>query len=195
MHGRDKFNIEVPVGGDAFIFNALCASLVGKMINLSKEEIQKGVSSFELTKKRMEIINLENDITIINDSYNASLDSMKVAIKYLANTNAKRKIAVLGDMFELGDFSEELHRKVGEEVANNKIDLLFTIGNHAKFIAKEAESMGMKKENIYYFHQKQGLVEALKNTMEKGDSILFKASNGMKLFEIVQELKNEFLDI
>ena len=191
----DKFNIEVPVGGDAFIFNALCASLVGKMINLSKEEIQKGVSSFELTKKRMEIINLENDITIINDSYNASLDSMKVAIKYLANTNAERKIAVLGDMFELGNFSEELHRKVGEEVANNKIDLLFTIGNDAKFIAKEAESKGINKDNIYYFNQRQELVEKLKNTMKKGDSILFKASNGMKLFEIVQELKNEFLDI
>ena len=187
----ERFSIEVPVGGDVFVLNALCASLVGRMLNLSKEKIQKGVSSFQLTKKRMEIINLENDITIINDSYNASFDSMKVAIEYLESTNAKRKIAVLGDMFELGDFSEELHRKVGEEVAKHKIDKLFVIGKDAKFIVEEAENKGMIKENIYYFKQRQELYEQLKNTMKKGDSILFKASNGMKLFEIVQELKND----
>ena len=186
----DKFNIEVPVGGDVFILNALCGALVGKMLNLTNEEIQNGISSFELTKKRMEIIKLENDITLINDSYNASFDSMKAAIEYLSNTNAKRKIAVLGDMFELGDFSEELHRKVGEEVAKNKIDLLFAIGKDAQFIIKEAENKGMKKENIYYFNQRQELLEYIKNIMQEGDTILFKASNGMKLFEIVQELKN-----
>ena len=184
----DKFKLEVPVGGDVFILNALCGALVGKMVNLSNEEIQKGISSFELTKKRMEIINLENDITIINDSYNASLDSMKAAIEYLSNTNSNRKIAVLGDMFELGDFSEELHRKVGLEVAKNKIDLLFVIGNDSKYIAEEAEKNGMKKENIIYFVEREELIEKLKNIMEKGDIILFKASNGMKLFEIIQEI-------
>ncbi len=184
----DKFKLEVPVGGDVFILNALCGALVGKMVNLSNEEIQKGISSFELTKKRMEIINLENDITIINDSYNASLDSMKAAIEYLSNTNSNRKIAVLGDMFELGDFSEELHRKVGLEVAKNKIDLLFVIGNDSKYIAEEAEKNGMKKENIIYFAEREELIEKLKNIMEKGDIILFKASNGMKLFEIIQEI-------
>ena len=185
----DKFNIEVPVGGDVFILNALCASLVGRMLNLSNEEIQKGISSFELTKKRMEIIYLENDITIINDSYNASFDSMKAAIEYLANTNSKRKIAILGDMFELGKFSEELHRNVGKEVAKNKIDLLFTIGEDAKYISKEAENGGLEKKKIIHFNNREELIEKIKNTMEKGDSILFKASNGMKLFEIVQELK------
>ena len=178
------------MGGDVFILNALCGALIGRMLNLTNEEIQKGISSFELTKKRMEIIKLENDITLINDSYNASFDSMKAAIEYLSNTNAKRKIAVLGDMFELGDFSEELHRKVGEEVAKNKIDLLFAIGKDAQFIIKEAENKGMKKENIYYFNQRQELLEYIKNIMQEGDAILFKASNGMKLFEIVQELKN-----
>ena len=144
---------------------------------------------FELTKKRMEIIKLENDITLINDSYNASFDSMKAAIEYLSNTNSSRKIAVLGDMFELGEYSEELHRKVGKEVAKNKIDLLFVIGENAKYIAEEAENNGMKKDNIIYFNNKIALLEKIKNIMEKGDCILFKASNGMKLFEIVQELK------
>ena len=159
------------------------------MLNLTDKEIQKGITSFELTKKRMEIIKLENDIVLINDSYNASFDSMKAAIEYLSNTNSKRKIAVLGDMFELGEFSEELHRKVGEEVAKNKIDLLFAIGENSKAIAEEAENKGMKKDKIKYFNNKQELLDIIINTMKKGDSILFKASNGMKLFEIVEKLK------
>ena len=158
----DKFKLEVPVGGDVFILNALCGALVGKMVNLSNEEI--------------------------NDSYNASLDSMKAAIEYLSNTNANRKIAVLGDMFELGEYSEELHRKVGLEVAKNKIDLLFLIGNDSRYIAEEAEKNGMKKEDIIYFEEREELIEKLKNIMQKGDIILFKASNGMKLFEIIQEI-------
>ena len=186
---NNKFNIEVPVGGDVFILNALCGALIGRMLNLTNEEIQKGISSFELTKKRMEIIKLENDITLINDSYNASFDSMKAAIEYLSNTHSVRKIAVLGDMFELGNYSEELHRKVGEEVAKNNIDLLFTIGENSKYIAEEAEKNGIKKENIIKFSNKQELLENIKNIMKKGDSILFKASNGMKLFEIVEKLK------
>ena len=185
----EKFKLGVPVGGDVFILNALCGALVGRTLKLSNEEIQRGIASFELTKKRMEIIKLENDITLINDSYNASFDSMKAAIEYLSNTNSLRKIAVLGDMFELGEYSEELHRKVGKEVAKNKIDLLFVIGENAKYIAEEAENNGMKKDNIIYFNNKIALLEKIKNIMEKGDCILFKASNGMKLFEIVQELK------
>jgi UDP-N-acetylmuramoyl-tripeptide--D-alanyl-D-alanine ligase len=77
------------------------------MLNLTNEEIRKGIATFELTKKRMEILKVNNGMTIINDSYNASYDSMKAAINYLAGTNSNRKIAVLGDMFELGNFSEE----------------------------------------------------------------------------------------
>ena len=130
-----------------------------------------------------------HNITLINDSYNASFDSMKAAIEYLSNTNSKRKIAVLGDMFELGHFSEELHRKVGEEVAKNQIDLLFTIGDNSKYIAEEAEKKGMNIKNIIYLKDKDELLEKLKNTMNEGDAILFKASNGMKLFEIVKQLE------
>ena len=188
-YNDEEIALKVPVGGDVFILNSLCATLVGKLVGLSNEQIQKGILSFELTKKRMEIIKIANNITLINDSYNASFDSMKAGIEYLANTNSKRKIAVLGDMFELGEFAEELHRKVGAEVARNEIDLLFVIGENSKYIAEEAKNKGMKKENIFYFTDKKELLEKIKNTMEKDDSILFKASNGMKLFDIVEKLK------
>lgn len=186
---NEEIELKVPVGGNAFILNSLCACLIGKLLNLSNEEIQRGISEFELSQKRMEIIKLKNNITLINDSYNASFDSMKAAIEYLSNTKASRKIAVLGDMFELGDFSEELHRKVGLEVAKNRIDELLVIGNNSKFILEEAVRNGMIREKSKYFEDKKELLKYIKNNMKDGDIILFKASNGMKLFEIVEDLK------
>ena len=185
----EEFQENVPVGGDIFILNSLCASLVGKLASLNNTQIQEGISSFELTKKRMEIIKLNNGVTIINDSYNASFESMKASIEYLGNTNSDRKIAVLGDMFELGDFAEELHRKVGIEIVKNKIDKLFAIGENARFIIEEAENNGFNKENIYYAKDQEELIEVINKEMKKGDFILFKASNGMKLFDVVERIK------
>ncbi len=188
-YNNEKIDLCVPVGGDVFVLNALCATVVGKMLGLSNEEIQKGISSFKLTKKRMEIIQLDNDIKIINDCYNASVDSMKASLKYLCEISGKRKIAVLGDMFELGNFSEELHRKVGEYVVDNKIDLLYLIGENSIYIKEEAIKKGMAEEKIFYFNTKDQLTKDLKAKMKKDDTILFKASNGMKLFEIIEKLK------
>ena len=188
----EKINIEVPVGGEHFILNALCGLTVGKLLDLNNEEIKNGIKDFKLTAKRMEINHLKNGVTIINDSYNASYESMKASILNLKNMNGLRKIAVLGDMFELGDFSEKLHREVGTEILKNKIDKLFLIGNYAKFIGKEAENEGYKKEDILYFEKKEELLKYLKQNLQKGDVVLIKASNGMKLFNIVESLKNEF---
>jgi UDP-N-acetylmuramoyl-tripeptide--D-alanyl-D-alanine ligase len=181
--------INVPVGNSVFVLNSLCAVLVGKLLNLSNDEINSGIGTFELTKKRMEIIKLKNDITLINDSYNANFDSMVATIKYLSEFNKNRKIAVLGDMLELGNFSEELHRKVGMEIEKNKIDLLILVGNYSKFIKYAAMENGMKEENILYFNSNEELLFAIKNIMKDGDVILFKASNAMKLFNVVEKLK------
>ena len=187
---NEKINIEVPVGGEHFILNALCGLTVGKLLKLNNEEIKNGIKDFKLTAKRMEINHLKNNITIINDSYNASYESMKASISNLKNMNGERKIAVLGDMFELGDFSEKLHKEVGTEIYKNKIDKLYLIGNYSKFIGEEAEKEGYKKENIFYFENKDELFNNLKNNLKSGDVILIKASNGMKLFEIAEKLKN-----
>ena len=187
---NEKINIEVPVGGEHFILNALCGLTVGKLLNLNNEEIQNGIRDFKLTAKRMEINHLTNNITIINDSYNASYESMKASITNLKNMHGERKIAVLGDMFELGEFSEKLHREVGTEIYKSKIDKLYIIGNYAKFIGEEAEKEGYKKENIIYFENREELFNNLKQNLQNGDIVLIKASNGMKLFEVAEKLKN-----
>ena len=182
----NELEIKVPVGGKHFIYNALCATEVGRILEISDENIKKGIKEFELTKKRMDIRKLENGAILINDSYNASYESMKVSLEFLANHTGKRKIAVLGDMFELGEYSEKLHREVGKEVAENNIDILICTGNNSKYIIEEAK----KNKNIqtYFMNNNEQIVEDLKQKLTKGDVVLVKASNGMKFFEICQKL-------
>ena len=179
-------NIKVPVGGEHFVYNALCAMTVGKVLNISVDKIKYGIESFELTKKRMDIKKLENGAIIINDAYNASFESMKVSLEFLANHTGERKIAVLGDMFELGEYSEELHRKVGKEVVKNNIDMLICAGENAKYIIEEAKKSG--KIETYFMHNNEEIVEKLSQELRNGDVVLVKASNGMKFFEICQKV-------
>lgn len=184
----EEFEVNVPVAGLHFVENSLAATAVGKKLGLTNEEIKKGIEAFELTKKRMDIETLKNGVKIINDSYNASLESMKGSLQNLAQYK-NRKIAVLGDMFELGEYAKQLHEKVGIEVYKNNIDILICVGENAKYIAKKSKEEGMAKENIYYFKEKENIIEKLKQIMKKDDVILFKASNGMKFFEIVEKIK------
>ena len=134
----------------------------------------------------MDIRELENGAILVNDSYNASYESMKVSIEFLANHTGTRKIAVLGDMFELGEYSEKLHRDVGKEVAKNNIDILICEGENSKYIIEEAQKN--KKIKTYFMNNNEQIVENLRQNLRKGDVILVKASNGMKFFEICQKL-------
>lgn len=179
--------VTVPVGGEHFILNSLCAIAVGEYLNISTEKIINGIANLELTKKRMEVLTSKSGATVINDTYNANYDSMKAAITYLKEIKDKRKIAVLGDMLELGDYSKELHEKVGEEV-DESIDILITIGKEAKYIAEKA-----KAKQIIECKDNEEAVRKLKELETKDDAILLKASNGMKFFEIATALCEEVL--
>ena len=182
------YSIEVPIGGDHFILNSLAAISVGDLLEIAPEKIKKGIKEFELTKRRMEMLPLKNDILVINDSYNASFDSVKPAIAYLNHTEGNRKIAVLGDMLELGDYAKELHEKVGEEVVKNKIDILIAVGDLSKYIMKKAEELGMSKKNITHCIDAEEAAIKLEKILEKGDRVLLKASNAMKFNIIVEKL-------
>ena len=184
-----NININVPVGGEHFVLNGLCATAVGSALGIEAEKIKNGIESFELTNKRMESTELDNGIKIINDAYNASYESMKASLKVLSEYKENRKIAVLGDMFELGDFSKELHEKVGEEVIKNNIDILICTGENARFIVKKAKEK-MNSKDIYYVDTKDKIEDLIKEKAENGDVILFKASNGMKFFELAERMIN-----
>ena len=113
---------------------------------------------------------------------------MKASLKVLSEFKENRKIAVLGDMFELGDFSKELHEKVGHEVVEDKIDILICNGENSKNIVEQAKKDGMNKNKIYYFDNKNEILKTLEKIAKPADIILFKASNGMKFYELAEEI-------
>lgn len=182
--------VYVPVPGDHFIYNSLCAIAVGKKLNIETDKIIEGIKTFEITGKRNEILEI-NDIKIMNDYYNASYDSMKASLEVLSNIKATRRLAILGDMLELGEYAEKLHSMVGEEVAKNKIDVLCTVGELSKSTAKTAKTLGTKE--VYQFSTNEECINKLGEIVRKNDAILIKASNAMHFGEISKYLQGERL--
>lgn len=178
---------KVPVGGEHFIYNALSAIAVANIFNVTTKEIQNGIINFELSSNRMSV-SVSEGITIIDDSYNANFDSMSYAIKYLKSLPG-RSIAVLGSMKELGKFSEELHRKIGKLVELEKIDILITIGDEAKFINEEAINNGYNKNISYHFETNKEAISFINSIKRSEDNILVKASNSLNFKEIVDNIK------
>ncbi len=186
---QDNFYlVHCPIPGISFVYNSLVAFAVGTLLKIEVNKIIEGIANFELTKNRMEIIHFQNNLTIINDAYNASVDSMKSSLSVLSKYKT-RKVAVLGDMLELGDYSIALHKEVGKEVVNNKIDILITIGSSAKYIASQAKELGQKE--IYSYDNLEEAKEFI-NILKENDTILFKASNGMKFINLINYLKEVY---
>lgn len=178
-----KEMIEVPVQGEHNISNALIAIAVGIELNIPLEDIKKGIQEFKLTKNRMDILE-KNHKTIIDGTYNASVDSMKSSIDVLVNYK-KRKVAILADMLELGSYSQQLHEEIGSYAASKGIDVLICVGKEAKYIYQKAkESM----KEAYYFESNQEVIAHLEEVLKENDVILVKGSHSMNLKEVVDQI-------
>jgi len=186
----EEYKIATSAPGEHHIYNALAAILVGVRYNIPMEKIIEGIANFSPGAMRQNIIKLEN-YTLIEDCYNASPDSMKAGLEVLTRLAAddqateKRTVAVLGDMLELGEFSESQHTAVGKMVFDAGIDMLITVGHEAEYIAKGARELGFGGE-IYSFKDNVQLKDRVNELIKPGDYILFKGSRGMKLEEISQ---------
>ena len=180
-----KYQFKTDKPGEPFILNALSAIAVGSQYDIPMEKMIKAISTADSGKNRMEIEKTKN-VLIIKDYYNASFESIKPSLEYLASLDGGKKIAVLGDIKEVGDFSQELHEKVGKEVEKNKIDILITVGKEAQYIAEAALESGMQKENVYTYKTNLQATKKLKQIAKDGDKILLKASNSMKFGEIYE---------
>ncbi len=182
-----KCRFTINVAGRHHVYNALSAIACGLHFGMSKEQIAHGVSSFAPTGLRQKETVI-NGIKIIEDCYNASLDSMKSSLATLKDIcQGKRSVAVLGDMLEQGEFSCQNHREVGSIVSKNGIDILVTVGKDAHFIAQSARENGVS--DIYEFSDNDQAATALFNILKKGDTVLFKASRGMRFEEIAEKLQ------
>ena len=184
-------DVEIPVDlaleGEHFVSDALAAISVGLKLGVTPENISTALSAFRNMAGRQEIFQAGN-LTIIKDCYNAGPESMAAALNVLAGRKG-RKIAVLGDMLELGDSAHPEHYKLGR-IAAQKADLLFAYGPHGKVVADGAITGGMGEKNVAAFTDHAELAAALKLTAKPGDILLFKGSRGMHM-EISLE---KFLD-
>lgn len=186
----DNNELEINVGGTPFIYNSLVAYAIGNLLNINKQKIKTSISNFKLSPHRLEKIINKKGTIIIDDTYNANLDSMVSALNILGKITNKRKIALLGDMLELGNYSEEIHREVGRTVAKNKIDILITVGPLTKkYLTDEVIKNNFNKENIYNFNSYDETYNLLDNLLTKDDIILLKGSNSMNITKIVEKIK------
>ncbi|SCI72060.1 UDP-N-acetylmuramoyl-tripeptide--D-alanyl-D-alanine ligase [uncultured Clostridium sp.] len=186
IDGKEE-EIFIPTVGKHNIYNAMASILVGLSLGMNLEDIKTGLRNFKASKMRLDIIKKDN-ITIINDAYNASPDSMKAALDILGRYK-NRRVAILGDIFEMGEHSEYGHRLVGEYTINNT-DILITIGKDSKYISDESIKLGLNEDNVYHFCNKETAIEQLSDIINDGDVVLVKASRGMQLENIVQYLNN-----
>jgi len=171
---KDLNGIKLPLPGEHNIYNALAAIAVAKIIKIKKSSIKKGLEHFHPSSQRMEVINKNDGTKIINDTYNASPQSMSALLKTIAAMEG-RKIAVLGDMLELGRSSINAHRKIINLSRQLKIDKVLTFGQ-------------LWPASSHPFKNKQELEKYLKNFIRPRDIILVKGSRGMKMEEVVEAL-------
>ena len=183
----EEFYIRVP--GVHNIYNALAAILCGLHFGVEIRDIKDGIREFQPTNMRMEVKNT-GGITVIDDCYNASPDSIRAALRVLCDLSTDRKIAVLGDVLEMGGFAEKELYELGTGIYG--VDMLVTVGEVAKFIAKGATFAGMEK--VVSFTKNDDAIDFLLENVTDGDGILVKASRGMHFEEITNALKSEFGD-
>ena len=182
---KGTFSVVVPIPGHHMVYNALAGTAVGLAYGMELSEIQKGIESLQSLSGRFHIIENEK-YTIVDDCYNANPVSMKASIDVLAAAPG-RKIAVLGDMGELGENEQELHAMVGEHFEGKGIDALFAAGALSENLA-QAVGKCSKETEVHYFKTKDELMEELLPYVKSGDTVLVKASHFMGFPEVVGQL-------
>lgn len=184
--GDESIDVLLPASGRHMVLDSLAAAAAGHVLGLSIDKIKKGIESYVTISGRMSRINYRGAV-IIDDCYNASPTSMTASLNVLAKAEG-RKIALLGDMLELGERSDELHENVGRAAAELKIDLLITVGSSAKRIAEAARAAGL--ENVYNVSNAEA-ADLIKRELREGDTLLVKASRGMALEKIIEAVTKE----
>lgn len=182
--------IKCNIGSTAFIYNSLVAYAIGKVCKVDSDDIKKGIDNFKLTKNRLEFKKIKNNIVLIDDTYNASLDSIKSSLELLTNSEGKRKIAVIGDVLELGKFSKDIHREIGSELLKHELDYIVTIGNEVLYTDEVLFENNFTK--VKHFLKEDETYDFIGDLLKEDDIVLFKGSHGMKLNNIVTYLTDNF---
>ena len=181
-----EFRLTVPAVGDHFIKNALFAAAVGLACGVEESAIQNGILSYSPSGLRQKIYD-KNGVRVIADCYNASPESMEAALNVLKNATG-RKIAVLGDMLELGFLAPAAHKKVGALAASCGADELFSFGKESYNIMLGAVEAGMAKDKAHHTMDKSALADMIRAAVRPGDTVLFKASRRMRFEDVISDI-------
>ena len=188
----ESLHVKIPNAlGEHQALAALAAIAVGKVFDIKSEDAARALSLYSSPPGRLKLIKGIKETLILDDTYNSSPKAAQAALETLAEIPAKRKIAVLGDMLELGKHTITAHREIGEMAAGKKIDLLITVGVRAKFFAEGAVKAGFSKKQILSFGDSPEAARELEKITEQGDLILIKGSQGMRMEKIVEALMSE----
>lgn len=186
---NERFVLKMPYIGEHNLINGAIALAIGKELGVDLFTGIERINNASITSGRLEVLKNSRDVSIINDTYNASPESVIAALKVLAKSGKNRKIAILGDMLALGENSELLHEHVGESEYIKEIAILITIGRKARAIGDAARKK-YKNLQIFSYDTKEKAIDDIIKIVSDGDLILVKASRGMELEEIVEKLLN-----
>lgn len=181
----------------ASVYSALAGAALGVAYDMNLIDIANALKIMRQPKGRMTLIPGIKDTLLIDDTYNSSPESSFLAIDTLSSIDVsddRKKFAILGDMLELGSFSEEGHRSVGEHVAKMKIDKLISVGERSRDIGRGALAAGMKEDDIFHFADTESAGKFVQERMKKGDVLLIKGSQGVRMEKIVKEVMRDPLE-
>ena len=182
---NDSYPLEIPAPGEHMVYSASMAVAIGERLGLTREEIIAGVADYRPTGSRMRVLSLPGDRAILDDCYNANPQSVSAALEILAKTECTTKLAVLGDMGELGQLTAQAHYNMGALAAMLGIDGIYAVGEKAEAIARGAEENG---GSVYYYSTKEEALPAIRAHFEADTALLVKASHAMDFGWLVRQL-------
>lgn len=196
QHGDRAIYIQLKnTFGEHQAYAAAAACAVGLVLNMNLDEIARGLATYEAPPGRLKILRGNKGSLILDDTYNASPQAVEAALMVLREFRAKRRIAVLGDMLELGKFTEDAHREIGNEVAKSA-DVFIAVGERMKFAVEESMKPGLNRrafaENrVFWFSDSTEAGRMLDGILQPGDVVLIKGSQSMRMERAVKEVMAE----
>lgn len=188
--GGEAVKFSLPALGSHNVENALAAIAVGRHFGVSWNSLKRALAHFKGLKWRLQVVRTKH-WTILNDGYNANPDSTEKALAFLGQIQARRRVAILGDMFELGDHASPEHKKIGGIVARTGVDLLVGVGRRGRDLCQGAVRAGFSKDKAFFFPHLNGRsCERIHSLLERGDLVLVKGSRGMHLERLVEALRH-----
>ena len=188
------YQLEIPAPGVHMVYSAAMAAVIAERLGLTKEQIERGVRSFEQTGERMRVERLSGGRIMLNDSYNANPQSMGAALRILASADAEKRIAMLGDMKELGDATGPGHREMGRLVGELGIDMLIAVGPYCKeYMVPAAREAGCA--DVRWYGDKTESYDELLASYSEGTAVLLKASHFSGRFDLVADFLREKLGL